>query len=413
MKIVLTTLPSEGEFVNWTTSKEIFPTTVKYMPLGLLSLATNISPKEEIVILDPASNNLTINETIDAIEKENADIVGISAVTRKVWALNIILSKISTPYKIVGGPHATHYAESILKAGADAVFVGQLADHELASAIYSKPKGIIYCNTKINDIKFPNRNLLNIQDYIYDKKILFKADKRMPMFSSVGCPNRCYFCNVQSKKIECRNPKVVVDEMEYLISLGCGSVHVLDDNFNFFKAHLDGILNEMMKRSITNEWSGRGQVRMDLSLTPKMAETGFKRIHVGIEALSDNILKWFNKRQTVSDIEKFCKSMNDSKIDILGYFISGSPVETEEYKKTFPQRIIDLGIKHPFFNVLFPEPNTQYYYDLLKDGIYTKDHWAEYMQNPVKDFEIPYPYGEKKREEVLYYNKEIINMFKK
>jgi len=42
-KIVLATMPVEGEFVNWTTPNFFTPTNVnKYIPLGILSLATNL-----------------------------------------------------------------------------------------------------------------------------------------------------------------------------------------------------------------------------------------------------------------------------------------------------------------------------------------------------------------------------------
>lgn len=82
--------------------------------------------------------------------------------TRRVYALNQILKKTSTPYKAVGGPHVTYYAKQILNRGAEAAFVGPLADLEFRQAVESLPKGIINCNTKINDIKFPRREFLNI-----------------------------------------------------------------------------------------------------------------------------------------------------------------------------------------------------------------------------------------------------------
>ena len=70
-KIVLSTLPLEGESINWTTPPYFDPTRVnKYMPLGILSLASNLPKKHEVVILDPSSNGWTIDETIEKIEQE-------------------------------------------------------------------------------------------------------------------------------------------------------------------------------------------------------------------------------------------------------------------------------------------------------------------------------------------------------
>jgi hypothetical protein len=36
-KILLSTLPTEGQFVDWRTPKIFLPEKVKYMPLGILS----------------------------------------------------------------------------------------------------------------------------------------------------------------------------------------------------------------------------------------------------------------------------------------------------------------------------------------------------------------------------------------
>lgn len=383
------------------------------MPLGLLSLASNLPDKYDVVILDPSSEAWTIEETISRIEKEEPDILGLSVPTRRVYAMNQILQKTSAPYKVVGGPHVTHYGELTLQAGADAVFVGPLADIEFRNAVEYLPEGIINCRSNIAEINFPKRELLNIEDYFPKESVLFEAENRLPMFSSVGCPNRCMFCNVQSKKLQLKSATTVVDEMQYLHSIGCKSVHVLDDNFNVVKKHIQSILLEMEKRQFVIEWSGRGQIKMDLSLIGKMRLSGFKRIHVGIEALDDNILQAFNKNQTVSDIEKFCAAMSEENIQMLGYFISGSPLETDRYRTTLAARIKSLGINFPFFNILFPEPNTPYYESLLSNGIYKKDYWAEYMCNPQPYYEIPFPYGESVKKEVISFNQELIDSFKK
>ena len=408
-KIVLATLPSEGEFRNWTTPS-YFQTDLinRHIPIGILSLATNLPKGYDVVIFDPVSNGWSIDETISKIEDENPDVLGLSVVTRRTYAMKLILEKTSASYKVVGGPHATYYADQILEFGADAVFIGGIADTEFKKAMKTMPKGTIHCKTNINDIKYPDRTLLDINRYFPESSRLFKANKRLSMFSTIGCPNRCTFCNVQSKKVQFKNPKTVVDEMEYLYSLGCRSAHIIDDNFNINRRHVEGILDEMEKRNFSMEWSARGQVRMDLKLVKRMAKFGLKRMHIGIEALDNKILKFFNKNLKVEDIHKFCKEMNKHDVDILGYFIIGSPVETREYRSNLSEKIKRLKIKYPFFNVLFPEPDTEYYYQLVRQGIYDRDYWKEYMKNPIPDYEIPYPYGESKKKEIWQFIDKLI-----
>lgn len=413
MKIVLTTMPTEGEYHDWTTNKHFVVDKVnKYMPLGILSLATNLPPGHEVKILDPSSYGMSIDETIQAIELEKPDVLGLSVVNKRCYAMTKILEKTTCAYKTVGGPHTTYHADEILEQGADVVFIGPLADKEFNEAIISKPRGKVICNTDINEIKYPSRNFLNIEDYFPKTSVLFKANKRLPMFSSVGCLNRCNFCSVQSKTMHLKDPIQVVDEMKYLQSLDCQSIHILDDNFNINQKHLVQILDEMEKQDYSGEWSARGQTRMDLSIVPRMKRLGFKRIHVGIEALDQDILDFFNKPERVMDVVKFCGDMYRNGIDVIGYFILGAPVETERYRKTLAGRIKDLGIKHPLFNQLFPEPDTVYYKSLLEEGLVKEDYWAEYFKHPIPDYVPPYPYGETRKQEMLDYADKITEEFK-
>ena len=411
MKILLMTLPNEGEFINWITSIKLTPDEIKYLPLGILSLASNISKKHEVILLDTTNPHLTIEQTAHKIELIKPDILGISVVTRRIYALYKLLKLIHVPYIVAGGPHCTYYAKDLIKWGVNTVFVGNLADIEFSKSIESTPLpiGIIKCKTDINAINFPNRTLLNLDKYKFKGKVLFSADNRMSMFSSIGCPNKCVFCTVQSDLISYKNSIKVVDEMEYLHSLGCESVHLFDDNFNINRKHFREIVKELNRRKWTNEWSGRGQVNMDFEIVPELVATGFKRIHSGIEAIDDKILKWMKKPLNVATIQKFCEVMNKYNVDILGYFILGTPLETDVYRKTLLTTIHNLGIKYPFFNILFPEPNTHYYFSLIKDGWYKKDYWADFMKNPSPQYEIPYPYGREHKKEIFAYVDKLIN----
>jgi len=409
-KILLSTTTSEGEYRNWTTPKHFESFSVnKYMPLGILSLATNLTDNYEIKVIDPFGEGMSIQQTIDIVNKEKPDIFGLSTITQKAYAIREILRNIDVPYIAVGGPHATYYSKQLIEFGADAVFIGSIADLEFNDAIKDSKKGIIYCKTNINNIKYPKREFLNVKRYFPTEFKLFRDDNRLPMFTSIGCPNRCTFCNVQEKKLQYKNPKIIVNEMKYLKGLGCRNVHILDDNFNINRNHVIGILDEMDNQNFHMDWSGRGQTRMDLSLLERMSQMGFKRIHVGIEALDNKILKFFNKNETLEDIERFCKEANRCNIEILGYFIIGSPVETEEYRRTLIDKIHDLNINYPFFNILFPEPNTEYYNQLLREGIYKKDYWKEFMDNPSPNYELPYPYGEERKISVMKFIEKCID----
>jgi len=410
MKVVLSTLPKEGGAILWYTPKYFLPDNARYVPLGLLSLATNLPNGHEVVILDPHSNNWSIDKTIEEIENEKPDVLGLSTVTAKAYQMQNILEATSAEYKVVGGPHATHNAQHILNQGADAVFVGQLANLEFANAIESRPTGIVQCDTNINQIQFPNREMIDIHSY-YSTGNLFESNKRMSMFSGVGCPRRCSFCDVQTKKVERINPRLVLDEMIYLQSIGAGSIHIYEDNFNTDEDYLRRLCSEIDKRNFKGEWSGRGQIKMNDEISGMLSERGFKRIHAGLESFSDKTLKFFRKGQTYDQIERFCETMHNNDIEIVGFLIYGAPTDTEHDRATAAEKIKRLGIQFPLFSILQPLPNTRYYEDLQKQGVYKKDYWNDYISNPTKNFMLPFPYGEKKWQEDADFVQELIDQF--
>lgn len=413
MNILLTTLPREGEYDSWITPAVAEPAGVKHLPLGLLSLATNIRDYHQVHIIDPFSEHWDLKYTIDWINNRGVDLVGISAVTRRTYALYEMLKRINVPWKVVGGPHCTYHAEDVMEYGADAAFIGQLADFDFLHWLTSPERGIFKCDkTDINELAYPERRLMDYQSYFYNGgKVLFSADKRMNMFSSVGCPNRCNFCSVQSKKTFRKSAYMVVQEMCYLKNLGAGSVHLMDDNFNTSANHVSDVCRQLELVGWETEWSIRGQIKFDLRLVPRMKSLGLKRIHVGVEAIDDNILKWMGKRHTVEDIKNFCKTMNENDVDVLAYFIVGTPLESDEYLKALPDKIRDLGIKHPYMNILYPQPDTDYYWGLLKDGTYKEDVWKEYFKRPTPGYKIPSPFGDSKLLQKMEYAENIIKEF--
>ena len=85
-KILLVTLPREGEVTDRITHKFFKNQVVKYLPLGVLSLAANLK-KWDTKILDAASRGLTVKQTIDEINAIEPDVLGLSTVTYRAWSM--------------------------------------------------------------------------------------------------------------------------------------------------------------------------------------------------------------------------------------------------------------------------------------------------------------------------------------
>ena len=175
-----------------------------------------------------------------------------------------------------------------------------------------------------------------------------------------------------------------------MIGLGATSIHIFDDAFNIRKGRIMKLGDAMIDANISIDWSARGTVEVREDLIEKLAAAGCKRLHVGIEALDDELLHYYQKSCKVKHIEKFCQLCDKYGITILAYFIIGAPViETEKYRQELPMRIEELGIRLPYFNVLSPLNETPFYHQMLSEGRLEKDYWEEFCQNPTKDFLMP------------------------
>jgi anaerobic magnesium-protoporphyrin IX monomethyl ester cyclase len=394
-KKILFVVPSyEGEVQDRVTPSYYKNPVVKYMPLGVLSLAAVIKNDHDVFILDASSRGLTLDETIEEIERIQPEILALSVVTYRAWQMIQILDRTSAPIKIVGGPHTTVNYDVVKRQGVHAVFVGDGEEILPKWLDDGCPEGIFHGQqVNMDTIPFPARELVSMEDYriVPNKDLLFDAGSlRLPMFSSKGCPYKCIYCDVQQKVFNWKSPERCSEEMLELRNLGATSVHILDDCFNINKVRVKSMTDNFIENGINEmDWSVRGSVEVHDEVIKGLSDAGCKRYHVGMEHLDPKVLKTFKKPHTIEMTIKFCQLCSDYDLPILAYLIMGAPGETDEYRKKLPDIIRELDIAHPYFNVLSPLNETPYYEQLLKSKVFKKDHWAEFIENPVKDFPMP------------------------
>lgn len=249
----------------------------------------------------------------------------------------------------------------------------------------------------LDELPFPNRRLINLNDYY----TVADRVKMTTLYSSRGCPFKCIFCDVQEKRFNFRSAKKVVDELEEIKNLGIEEMHIFDDTFNLRRQRVIDICEEIGKRRLKIRWSARVRVTpFDKELAKLMKKAGCMRLHIGIESLQPEILKFMRKAITVEQIKSLFKICNEFRIETLAYFILGAPNETEEHRMNLVDEIKKLKPTYVYFNILCPLPNTQYYNMLLEKGVYKNDFWNEFIRKPTSNFAIPFPLGENEQREL-------------
>ncbi len=426
MKILLINLPRVFETKDFTAPDYFMDNFMKYPPLGLLAVATEVNPRHSLQILDTTVKDMPLEDVIDSVAEKSPDILGVSIVTRRLypayWVIQRVKERLPKIKIVVGGPHVNYFPKETMELSfIDYALAGfcEKSFPQLVEAIdkgekeedlkavpnlyYRRNNQIV--NTPavempiiLDGIPFPNRRLINLHDY-------YTAADKEPMttvYSSRGCPNQCVYCDVQEKKWYYRTAKNVVDEFEEIAKMGIKLIHIFDDTFNIDRQRVIDICKEIIRRNLKIKWATRGRVfPFDEEMADLFKKSGGVRWHIGVETLDPEIMKYIKKGITIPQIENFFKICRKYKIETMAYFIIGFPAETEEYRRRLYDEVMKLKLTYVFFNILCPLPKTEYYHSLLRDGVFKNDFWADFAHHPVPDFKIPYPRTEKEQNELV------------
>ncbi len=398
-------------------------------PLGLMYLAGYLTEKtsHQASILDCQVEQLNYQDLKERISQENPDVIGITAMTFTL--IDVIktaqLAKETNPeIKIVlGGPHVNIYPKETLAInGIDFLVLGEgeeplekLLDNINQIEELRQTKGIVFkdgdeiINTghqelirDLDSIPFPKRDLLPYQKYF---SIVSSKAPVTTMFTSRGCPFQCLFCDRPhlGKIFRARSAKNVVDEMKECQDMGIKEIIIYDDTFGVNRQRVLDICSEIRERRLTIAWDVRTRVdTVDEEVLKAMKSANCQRIHYGVEAGTEKILKILKKGINLKQIKNAFKMTKKIGIETIGYFMIGSPRETKEdiletiklTKKLNPD-FIHVSITTPF-------PATGLYFLGLENKILPYDYWKEFAQNPKSDF-TPLPWEENLKKEELFH----------
>lgn len=237
-------------------------------PLGIGSIAAVLEEKGyAVAIIDANAENLTMDGIYSRLAELKPDVVGISCnysplhnPTLQIAAM--IKSEFEIPI-IVGGNHATALAEYMLDCSHDIDFIvrgeGEVILSDLLNALQNETKltdvkGITYRETS-SITSTPNAPLIaNLDKLPMPAYHLLPMDKynRYNIIASRGCPFNCSYCAskiIFKGRVRYRSPRLVVDEIEYLLQ-NYGNKHFWfsDDTFISNPKYTNSLLDELLRR---------------------------------------------------------------------------------------------------------------------------------------------------------------------
>ena len=397
-------------------------------PLGLMYLAGYLKKYSsyDVKILDCQVEELNYQNLKEKILQESPDVIGITTMTFTlidVIKTAQLVKQINPNIKtVLGGPHVNIYPnETMTIKEIDFLILGEGEEpfKDLLDNIHKienlyQIKGIVFrdkgriVNTgerelieNLDSIPFPDRKLLPYKKYF---SIISSNSPITTMFTSRGCPFKCLFCDRPhlGKVFRARSAKNVVDEMEECQEIGIKEIFIYDDTFGVDRQRVLDICSEIRNRNLAISWDVRTRVdTVDEEVLKAMGKANCQRIHYGVEAGTEKILKVLRKGVNLKQIEKAFKITKKVGIETIGYFMIGSPKETKEdilqtiklAKKLNPD-FIHVSITTPF-------PATDLYYLGLEKKILPYDYWQKFAENPKNTF-VPFVWEENLTKDELF-----------
>ena len=302
-----------------------------------------------------------------------------------------------TPVIIFGGYHPSALPEIVIKEKAIDIVVkgeGEFVLPEIMKCLIqneclSKVNGIWYKDNSGTVIKTNNRerntDLDNIPLPKRDMKFLSSSNQYQIIYPPIsqqksvaqvmysrGCSFSCVYCtatNIWGKKMDWRNPKKVLDEIECLYNeYGTNLILFPDLTFNFDKKKVLDICNEFTKKDLPVNWSAFFRLdRLDDEILYAIKEAKCVKMHIGIETDSINADN-LKGDYTISNEEchKILNKANEIGLLTRGFFIIGFPTDTTEKIKNYNNFLRYVHIDEIIVSFITPFPGTKI--------------WSEYSQ---------------------------------
>ena len=396
-----------------------------YIPLGLGYLAAVLEKNEYTVdVIDCQAQGLSIDQFRNEIQKRDPDVVGVT-VTTLTYNPTLEIAKTAKEtcpdiLTILGGPHVTVMDEQTLneESAVDIIVRGEgeqtlleLADlasksnlkdlDKVVGITFRKNGKIVQTSDRpfienIDELPYPAFRHFDISKYrIFGKTYL-------PIITSRGCPFQCTFClasKMCGRRFRARNPKNVVDELEFLRdTYGADAFSFYDDTFTFDRERACKICEEMKNRKVDIQWDCRTRVdRITKPVLAKLRDANCQLIHFGVESGSQKMLDAMKKGTMVEQNERAIKWAKEVGISVAISVVVGYPGETPDMLQQTLHFIYKTRPDYVYMCVAIPYPGTELYSVLKGLGWELSTEWDHYDEETLV-FKNPFLSSEKIKE---------------
>ncbi len=385
----------------------VFPSLSLLYVAGVLE-ACNVT----VQMVDANAEGLDLATTIEQVKAFRPDMVGYTLTTylfhQTLDWVRPIREATGVP-SLVGGihlglfPHES-FAQDCLDYGVTGeaemslpgllrAYVDRTEPSDVPGVVYRRDDEVVVTPpapllSEVDEAPLPARHLI-------DNSIYFSFISRLrnftPLMTSRGCPFRCIFCEQGGLRFRPRSPVAVVDEIEHAMrDHGVREFDFFDSAFTINKPRVHAICEEIQRRGLDFIWAARSRVdTVDAPLLRAMRDAGCDRIYYGLESGNREILRTLRKAADLDQMVETVAMTRKVGIETFGYFMIGSPGETEATVRQTMRLSLKLDLDYAQYSKVTPMPGTELYRMLVEES--GRDLWREIVLDPAKDTWMPRP----------------------
>ena len=233
---------------------------------------------------------------------------------------------------------------------------------------------------------------------LFSKFQLFRYSfsNALPMETSRGCVNQCFFCNesLMWPGYRMKSFQRLGRDLKEIQDFGMGHVSFIDSLLNPSKKRLSELTSLLKTSALT--WDGRMQCKFIDDATAKpIQESGCLHLFLGVESFSPEVLEHFGKIEASSKARQAITSLGKVGVEVcVSLIISGPPFQTEKDLNKDIEALIDLA---PYIHSLTVSslcilPRTELWANAKKLGIKgldTHDGWMNwYLDDKETDIAV-------------------------
>ena len=335
----------------------------KVYPLGIVSLASRLKEQNhELRILDMNIEQDSFSSLKEHLLDFHPEAVGISLrnidplgnkttslMPPFVATVRMVSSLAPRAWIIAGGTGFSLFPERIMQELPEIHygFVGEAEEAlpYLIASLDNPPalKGLCVRNGQRVEIAGPSREF-DMDLYrpperrLLDPSLYLSINSYVPAVgieTKRGCLFECSYCvypGLQGKKLRCRPPAAVVDEMELLHKeYGIESFHFTDPVLNIPPGHLEAICHEILGRKLTIRWNGfMREDQMNEQNVALFEKAGCECFSFSPDGLCQEALDVLGKDLREEDIIKASELVSKTDVISVYHFIVNVPGETDE-----------------------------------------------------------------------------------